>query len=179
MLASVIVVTALSAAWTDSASMDALTFTLFGIGAVFGGLTLAGLLGHVERSALKASAAIAQLLSEQRIESGRFPAGDTAPINFEAAVVHCRETASASAFTWLILCLMPCGVAGAALFLIPPLQFRSLTLGLGTGAALLAIGVLLLQGAGADHHKRALAHLAFVSAVAQGLWLLATGSFPA
>lgn len=179
MLASVIVLTSLTAAWNEAEMMDELTFTLFGVGAVFGGLTLAGLLGHVERACLKASREIAQLLRLQKQESERHPPGQSAPINFEDAVVYCRQTTGASAFTWLLLCLTPCWVAGAALFFVPPLHFQTLTLGLGTGATLLAVGMLLLQGTESENDKRALSHLAFVSAIAQGLWLLAAGNFPA
>lgn len=176
MLAAVIVLTSLSAAWTESEVMDGLNFALFGAGALFGGLTLAGLLGHLEQSCQKASREIDSLLREQKRENDRLPIGQSAPVNFEDAVLHCRVAAGTSAVTWLLLCLAPCAVAGATLFLVPRLQFQMIATGLGTGATLLAIGMVLLQGP--DNSERALAHLAFVAAIAQGLWLLAAGSFP-
>ena len=179
MLSVVIVLTALGATWTERASIDGLMFTLFGLSAIFSGLTLIGLLGHVERSALKARGEVALLLSEQRVESVHLARSEAAPINFEAAVVRCRETTSTSALSWLLLCLTPSWAAGAALLMVPTGHFQSLALGLGTGATLLAVGFLLLQGTDADDNKRSFSNLAFISAVAQGLWLLATGSFPA
>lgn len=179
LLASVIVLSAQSVALMGTEPLDGLSFTIFGFGAFLGGLTLAGLLGHVEHSSRKATGEIALLLKDQESERERHPHEDARPINFETAVLRCRETTGARALPWLLLCLMPFGAAISGFFLIAPLHFQSLTLGLGTGATLLAVGILLLQGAEPDHGKRALAHLAFVCAVAQGLWLLATGSFPA
>lgn len=178
MLASMIVLTSLSVALMGTEPLDGLSFTLFGVGTLVGGLTLAGLLGHVELSSRKATLEIAHLLTEQETVNARLPQGEALPINFETAVVRCKETTGAYAVSWLLLCLTPLWVAISAFFLIAPLHFQSLSLGLGIGATLLSVGILLLQGAEPDHSKRALAHLAFVSAIAQGLWLLATGSFP-
>jgi hypothetical protein len=144
-----------------------LELLLFGIGAAVGALLLAALVGFVENACKKTIGGIRTLVHKHHDES--------APLNFELAVVLARDAIGRSDIYWVLLSLVPTAIALAALPYLPTTIFRALTLGLSIGAVLLGIGSELLLNSHHNRAQRTLANLSFAACFAQALWLLAAG----
>ncbi len=178
LLALVIVLGSLGASWNVTHQVDGVHFSLFGTGLFLGAWIVASLRGHVERSCEQARSDVCRLIAAQDDELKPRVQGESAPVNFEAALMRCRDMTRDATLPWLLLSLSPAGLSLLAFFTVARPHFQSLSLGLSSGACLLSVGLVLQQALEPDDRRGALSHLAFVAALSQGLWLLAVGSFP-